>query len=413
MKSNKTLTIRLMLAMLLLLIGGNSMYAWDSEPDANGKYDQYFDRPTHFPNWEQPAEWPNVQMFLCEVRLGSAIAPRLTNYEIAVYDQNGELRHCNRSIAKDDDCCVLTVRGEEGDEFHFKIIYGDDFLHPTIVDVPDLTYRFKTNEIVGSANDPFTLIASGRLILSEDAAMTPVSKTGVDVSVLRTINAGEWSTICLPFAIAANKMDAAFGDGWQLANFTGCDVTYTDESEETVKSINVKFEAATAIEANHPYIIKVSNNILQIDIDDVDLTVTGDEEPSVDCDEYAYQAQVGRNKYETRYWYNSFVGNYAPNFLVPDQCLFLNGGKFWYSKGNSKLRAFRAYFDFYEYLPESESSEAGSRITFSVSGSEQTAIVDVRPVPAVSEGIYTLDGRQVSHPVKGLYIRDGKKVIVK
>jgi hypothetical protein len=412
MKANKTLTI--CLAMLLLLTGTSSMFAWDSTPDANGKYDQYFDRPTHFPDWEQPATWPNVQMFLCEVHLGSAVAPHLTNYEIAVYDQDGELRHCNRSIAKDDDFCVLTVRGEEGDEFHFKIIYGDDFLHPTIVDVPDVTYQFKTNEVVGSASAPFTLIGSGRLFLSENAALTAVSKTGVDVAVERTLNAGEWSTICLPFSVAAHKMDAVFGDGWKLANFTGCDVTYEDDDETIVKNINVKFEAATAIEANHPYIIKVSSDILQIDIDDVDLIVTGDEEPSVDCDEYAYQAQVGKNKYETRYLYNSFVGNYAPDFLVPDQCLFLSGGKFWYSKGKSKLRAFRAYFDFYENLPESFSAEAGSRITFSISDNEQTAVKSISPVPAVRGGIcYSLDGRQVQNPAKGLYIRDGKKVVVK
>jgi hypothetical protein len=107
------------------------------------------------------------------------------------------------------------------------------------------------------------------------------------------------------------------------------------------------------------------------------------------------------------------VGNYDPNSLVPDQCLFLNGGKFWYSKGKSKLRSFRAYFDFYDLLPESESSEAGSRITFSISDSEQTTIVDVRRVPAFLGGIYTLNGLQVQHPVKGLYIRNGKKVIVK
>ena len=80
----------------------------------------------------------------------------LENYEIAVYDQNNQLRHCSRSIAGDDNRCVLTIRGEEGDVFHFQVVYGSDFAKPEVVNVKDVTCSFKTNDIVGS-DTPFEL----------------------------------------------------------------------------------------------------------------------------------------------------------------------------------------------------------------------------------------------------------------
>jgi hypothetical protein len=93
--------------------------------------------------------------YLCEVRLWTG-GPVLENYEIAVYDQNNQLRHCSRSIAGDDNRCVLTIRGEEGDVFHFQVVYGSDFAKPEVVNVKDVTCSFKTNDIVGS-DTPFEL----------------------------------------------------------------------------------------------------------------------------------------------------------------------------------------------------------------------------------------------------------------
>lgn len=136
--------------------------------------------------------------YRCEVEMG-VNGPLMENYEIAVFDQNNVLRNCNRSLTSEIDGvdrCVLTIRGEEGDTFHFQIIYGD-IDNPTIYDVPEVTVPFNTNQIVGS-DTPFRLTVPGRLILNETDASTLESKTDADVTVMRTINAGEWSTICPP-----------------------------------------------------------------------------------------------------------------------------------------------------------------------------------------------------------------------
>ena len=155
MKSTVTLTLRILMAGLFLMTGFSYTRAWDNTPDDFGKYDGIYDRPTYFSEWEQPTTWPNAMYYLCEVRLWTG-GPVLENYEIAVYDQNNQLRHCSRSISSDGNRCVLTIRGEEGDVFHFQVIYGSDFANPEIVNVKDVTCSFKTNDIVGG-DAPFEL----------------------------------------------------------------------------------------------------------------------------------------------------------------------------------------------------------------------------------------------------------------
>ena len=129
--------------------------AWDSEPDPEtGKYDKYFDRPTHFPDWHQPSTWANNMAYFVAVRIGDS-EERLENYEIAVYDQNNCLRHCGRSYPNDGNLCALTIMGTEGDEFHFRIIYGDDFDHPIIKTRPGLTVPFETDFVTGNKVTPY------------------------------------------------------------------------------------------------------------------------------------------------------------------------------------------------------------------------------------------------------------------
>ena len=398
-----------MMLLVMLLMGGVQALAWDTTPDENGLYDGQYGRPTYFPDWEQPNEWDNVQLYLVSARFNDASGPLVENYEVAVYDSNDQLRHCNRSLekkAEDNHKCVLTVRGAQGEKFHFKVIYGD-FDNPTIVDIPGVETTFQSNEIVGSGDDPFLLLVPGPMILNETDTQAPAAKTGVDVIVKRTINAGEWGTICLPFAIPASSMSQAFGTQVQLGNFTGCDVTYEADGE-TVKQITVKFETATAIEANHPYIIKVEDDVTEITVDNVDIIALGaDEVASVDCDEQ--KVKVGSKWY---YFYNSFIGNYENGFVVENQKLFLSGGKFWYSTGKTPMMAFRAYFDFVDVLPEMDGS--GARIIMEFDDETTTGVSDVRgKMSDVRGDFYDLQGRRVTQPQRGLFIVNGEKVVIK
>ena len=402
--------LRAALLLLLLLSGMSQALAWDTEPDENGLYDGVYSRPTYFPDWTESSSptWLNTQMYLLSVRFNDLDGIPLENYEVVVYDAQNELRSCSRSITEQNHYCVLSVKGDESDYFHFQVIYGD-FDSPTIVDVPDVEIKFKSNEVFGDGEHPYVFVIPGRTMLSETVTGEFTNKTGVDVTVKRTINANEWSTICLPFAIDADHLESAFGTSVQLGDFTGCDVTYEDD-EETVQNINVKFEAATAIEAHHPYIIKVADKVTEINADGVDI-VANDEVPSVDCD------RIGKGTKKDPYKWNSLIGNYENGFFVPEQTLFLSGGKFWYSMGNTTMMAYRAYFDFYDILPEADTS--GARISLSFTDDDSTThigsdLLDVRPA-AQSSAVFDLQGRRVSdmHCKKGIYISNGKKILIK
>lgn len=249
-------------------------------------------------------------------------------------------------------------------------------------------------------------IVENRIELDEAVGVTDETPTGVqNVLVKRTLKAGNWGTICLPFAMTGDQVKAAFGEGVEIGDFTGYDPTYDDD--DFVTSIKVNFSSVditSGMVANHPYIIKVEDAISEFKCDNVEIAPS--EEPIV---------HFGSNRK-----YKDFVGTYSVinNLGSTDEpCLFLSGNKFYYATGNTKLKAFRGYFAFYEFLKEFD-PEAGAKISISVDG-EATSI-DGIGMQRIAEGVYDLSGRKIqlengdlNKLQKGVYIIDGKKVTIK
>ena len=240
---------------------------------------------------------------------------------------------------------------------------------------------------IGEPDDP-------RTILDETSTTAPEAATGVDVRVRRTIKAGEWSTICLPFDMSEAQTKEAFGYEVQLGDFTGYKTV--EDEDGNIVGISIGFDNATSIEANHPYIIKVSQDVTEFTADGVD--IDPEEEPTV--------ATVKRTK---KQW-SEMIGTYVP-MTIESQMLFLSGNKFWYSTGLTKTKGYRAYFDFYDVLTEVENAYS-SRISFSFI--EETTGIRTMDRQATGDVLtYDLQGRSVKKPAKGLYLRNGKKVIMK
>ena len=107
------------------------------------------------------------------------------------------------------------------------------------------------------------VVALHTVILDEESTTAPENATGVNVTVKRTINANEWSTICLPFDMSEAQVKAAFGDDVQLAYFTSYDV---EKDGTDVTSITINFDNDDLSEgfyANYPYLIKTSMIIVR------------------------------------------------------------------------------------------------------------------------------------------------------
>jgi len=249
------------------------------------------------------------------------------------------------------------------------------------------------------ADVDFTItITEFRTILDETSITAPVAEDNANVRVKRTINANEWSTICLPFAMTEAQVKAAFGDDVQLGDFTGYD---TAEAGDEVVSITVNFDIVTSIEANHPYIIKVSDKVTEFTVDGV--TIDPEDNP---CVSFGYNT----GKKPVVYHPKDFNGTYVADFDFYNDAtsypLFLSGNKFYYATNNTMhMKAFRAYFDFDDYL--SEAAGASSRVTMF------TGISEIGNSKSPNGKYYDLQGRSVdsSQLKKGLYIVNGKMVI--
>jgi len=245
--------------------------------------------------------------------------------------------------------------------------------------------------------------ADTRTILDETSTTAPEAATGVDIRVKRTIKANEWSTICLPFEMSEAQVKEAFGDDVELGDFTGAESEF--DADDNVIGIKASFDNVSAIEANHPYIIKVSSPISEFTLDGIDITPEEDE---------AYIEFDNGRTGSRRVVYSGFYGNYKAGTVLEEFSLFLNSNKFWYSVGSTTIKAFRAYFAFLDVLTEVENQYAEApAITFSFNNGGVTGIESISNGLSTSDSYYNLNGQRVEAPRKGLYILNNKKVVVK
>ena len=209
------------------------------------------------------------------------------------------------------------------------------------------------------------------------------------VNLTRQLTADMWNAICLPFSMDASQMAALFGEGFRLRSFSGV--------EKDGANVTLKFAKATTLQAGVPYIVLPTKTV---ECDAVvvisDVTLTNKEPVEVEVDGYTFQ------------------GIYAPtSFKAGDKSIrFIgSGNKFYYPSNTNPMRAFRAYFT----LPAG-TTEAKVGMSFDEDMGVATGIVAVDG-GAVDGRIYSMSGQYVGTSTqglpRGLYIRDGRKFVVK
>lgn len=238
-------------------------------------------------------------------------------------------------------------------------------------------------------------------ILDENSTTAPTASDGaVNVQVKRTIYGNEWGTICLPFAMTAEQKAAAFGEDVILADYDSYEASDETDDDDNPVSLTVNFtrlSGSDGVEANHPYIIKTSKDITDFIVENVTI------DPQ--------DVEKGTKRKGRMY------GNYVAGFTVPKENLFISGNKFWYSVGKTTMKGFRCYFELPEVISSyyNESSSAKINILFN---DVSTGISNVGQAQDDDSNVYSLDGKLVSsHGIKslpkGIYIKNGKKIIIK
>ena len=130
----------------------------------------------------------------------------------------------------------------------------------------------------------FTITVVGvgqkRIEFNENDAVLPdytVGGTKGNVSMVRTINAGKWNTIVLPFTLTKEKAETIFGTDVQLAEFDGFEVNYGDDEDNviplglTIKFVTYTMTSKKSMTGGKPFLIKTSKNITSFVADDVTL----------------------------------------------------------------------------------------------------------------------------------------------
>lgn len=240
----------------------------------------------------------------------------------------------------------------------------------------------------------------GRIKFYENSTKLPNYTAGetANVEVFRTIKANEWSTLVLPFTLTKAKAENAFGKDVQFAKFTGFEVDYGDDEENVIPlGISISLEEYTiptrgGLTGGTPVLIKTSKDIESFKIDEVKLFDAVKDVEVID-------------EYETD---GKLTGTLTKT-VIPADGLFISDNKFWYSTGKTNIKAFRCWFELGAVL---DKETAWSRIALHFNDTP-TNISEIGSRDSKDGRYYDLQGRSVVKPVRGLYIRDGKKEIVK
>ena len=219
---------------------------------------------------------------------------------------------------------------------------------------------------------------------------------------------GSWNTLCLPFSLTEQQLAAS--------PLAGADIRTLDNASfsEGVLSLNfTEKNNVTNINAGTPYIIKwtKANNYEQANVQTRDIINPVFTGVSIDETIRDKVCELGTGKSI------AFKGAYTP--ISYDQTnrsiLFLgDNNKLYFPKSGAKINSCRAYFE----LTGFEMADVAQARIFVNDGSA-TGIISIdnenRIIVNEAEGWYSLEGRKLSGKpsAKGVYIRDGKKVVIK
>ena len=210
---------------------------------------------------------------------------------------------------------------------------------------------------------------------------------------------GNWNTLCLPFSMTAKQIAAS--------DLAGATIKELDNSKTGTSldngALTLKFKTVTAIEAGKPYIVKwttTGSNISNPVFNDVIISSTA-------------AAEVESDDKNVK-----FVGQYSP-FDITDanknEILYVaSGNKIGYSAKARTLKSCRAHF---WVKPKDTNAPAVNSINIDFGDGEVvTGITTTNYTNSTnSDEWYTLDGRKLNTipNAKGVYINNGKKVVVK
>ena len=253
----------------------------------------------------------------------------------------------------------------------------------------------------------FTVTLTNKFILSdsEDNTAAITAASGQNRSVIladRTLyKDGAWNTLCVPFSLDASALLASPLAGATIVELDEEDGDYDHATGFEEGTLYLNFKKADGIEAGKPYLVKwedgndlVNPRFLKVSIDDTMTDVTSTD------------------------GYITFQGTYAPvDIMAMDKTkLFMStASTLYYPSKNMTIGCQRAYFQLNNGLTAGDVSYGVRSFVLNFGEGETTGInsIDNGQLIMDNGAVYDLQGRRVVNPSRGLYIVNGKKVVIK
>lgn len=213
-----------------------------------------------------------------------------------------------------------------------------------------------------------------------------------NVTIKRSLSASHWNTLCLPFNLSSDEVKKYFGEGTELRE-------YRNEFSNYIAT----FVPAYSMKAGTPYIMKPGNDIVE------NPTFTGVSMVASPLDSNNNPLPVGDNKVF------QMKGIYNQTMLKTDKTeLFLGDGNLFYYPVEGDIDActmdgMRAYF----IVPKNTDI---NKLRANIDGS-LTPLTHIFATEGSNAPVYNTMGQYAGNSLnslkRGIYIQNGKKVVVK
>lgn len=237
-------------------------------------------------------------------------------------------------------------------------------------------YVAVTGTGIDLATEPVSLTIAEVYTLDEATSAATIDVVSNETVLLKRTFIAGWNTVCLPLAI--NDVEAFFGEGAKAYNFTG----YNDDV--------LSFSTVDELTASYPYVVYVPAAITEpMKLQNITITSNNNE------GFYSYSNGV------------YFRGTYAPIAAPGMEGKWGVTTDAHIAKGteSASIKGFRAYF---EGIGEDLTN---ARMSFTDLATGITQVIE--PKPFGDNRVYNLNGQHVENAKKGLYIVNGKKVVIK
>lgn len=211
-----------------------------------------------------------------------------------------------------------------------------------------------------------------------------------NVTLQRTLEASHWNSFCVPFALDKDQVTQYFGEGTQLR-------TYEGRCENNI----VYFATVDNIEAGKPYIKKPGNAVVKNPtFEGVSMVATG-------LDDNGNPQAVGdASTVQMKGIYNHVT-------LVQDKTnIYIGAGNKFYYPADAEacqMNGLRAYF----IVPEGTDIK---KLRANLDGAT-TSLGEIFDTEESNAPVYNLQGQCVGNSLStlksGIYVQNGKKVVVK